>query len=170
MSHKYLIVLRGPAADQLDQLAAATGEPPTTLAAQLVCHGLTQAAGHGKIQATRQPPIPTGTSAGRAWLQPPGGDEDWQGRMWGSIAAMHARYPKQLRYLQDRWWEDEAETEKLCALTVWRHELDENGSDPRDELAFQTQLKDYARELHEEHRGLADTWNPDNAPDFDRAG
>jgi hypothetical protein len=52
----------------------------------------------------------------------------------------------------------------------WRHEHDENGSDTHDELAFQTQLKDYARELHDEHRVLADAWNPDNAPDFNAAG
>jgi hypothetical protein len=33
MSHKYLIVLRDPSADQLDQLATATGQQPSTLAA-----------------------------------------------------------------------------------------------------------------------------------------
>jgi hypothetical protein len=71
---------------------------------------------------------------GRArWLEPYGGDEQWRREMWGAIVALHGRYPVQLEALKDRWWTDEFTTETLCALAVWRAELDDTGHDPRDE-------------------------------------
>ncbi len=64
--------------------------------------------------------------------------------MWGSIVALHGRYPRHLEHLKDGWWDDEATAETLCALAVWRAEIDQHGRDPREELAFHHQLADYA--------------------------
>src|ERR1035441_3415792 len=51
------------------------------------------------------------------------------------------------------WWKDDSQTETLCALAVWRAELDDAGRDPRDELAFQNQLADYAQVLRQQDGG-----------------
>jgi hypothetical protein len=32
-------------------------------------------------------------------------------------------------------WTDESHTETLCALAIWRAEIDDTGQDPREELA-----------------------------------
>lgn len=63
-----------------------------------------------------------------------------------------SRYPQHLEALQDKWWTDESTLETLAALTVWRAELDETRQDPRDELAFQTQLTDYTQHLRQKRR------------------
>jgi hypothetical protein len=54
-------------------------------------------------------------------------------QMWGAVVALHGRYPTQLKALKDKWWKDDSQTETLCALAVWRAELDDAGQDPRDE-------------------------------------
>jgi len=69
--------------------------------------------------------------------------------MWGAIVALRGRYPEQLEALKDKWWTDESTVETLGALAVWRAELDETRQDPRDEIAFQTQLNDYAQLLRQ---------------------
>jgi hypothetical protein len=38
------------------------------------------------------------------WIEPVMGDLGWRRRMWGSIAALYGRYPRQLAYLRDGWW------------------------------------------------------------------
>jgi hypothetical protein len=38
--------------------------------------------------------------------------------MWGSIVALHGRYPRALEHLKEGWWEDAAHVETLCALVV----------------------------------------------------
>jgi hypothetical protein len=63
-------------------------------------------------------------------------------QMSGAIVALRGRYPDQLQTLKDKWWTDDSTTETLAALTIWRAELDETRQDPRDEIAFQTQLND----------------------------
>jgi hypothetical protein len=98
------------------------------------------------------------------WLEPYGGDEDWRTEMWGQIVALHGRYPKALGALKKGWWIDDAQTETLCALVVWRAELDDAGVDPRDELAFQTQLSDYAHVLRQEGGGVTKAWKPGPPP------
>jgi hypothetical protein len=53
----------------------------------------------------------------------------------------------------------------LCALATWRSEIDDAGTDPRDEIAFQTQLNDYAHTLQREGGGVTKTWTPGAPPD-----
>ncbi len=102
-------------------------------------------------------------------LEPYGGNPDWRQEMWGAIVALHGRYPRALANLKDEWWTDDAHTETLCALAVWRTEIDDAGADPREELAFQTQLSDYAHALRQEGRGVTKAWSP-GAPPGEWAG
>ncbi|MFZ1154083.1 MAG: hypothetical protein WAN93_04180 [Solirubrobacteraceae bacterium] len=166
MSQRRQIVLADPVDLQLRELAAAADTPPSTLAAQLVTGGVAQAANDGKVRPLRPAHVLVGTKGSdRApWLQPYGGDPDWSKQMWGAIVALHGRYPTQLEKLKEEWWKDESQTETLCALAVWRAELDDSGQDPREELAFQNQLADYAQVLRQQGGGVTKTWTPGGPP------
>jgi len=162
------VVLPGPVADQLAELAKAVQESPSTLAARMIRHGVAVAAKDGKIRPLRpaQAMIVRGRSIGRpSWLEPYGGDAAWRKRMWGEIVALHGRYPKALAQLKDEWWTEELHTEILCALASWRAELDEKAQDPREEIAFHAQLADYAHRLQKESTGITTTWKPGAPPD-----
>jgi hypothetical protein len=167
MSHRLQIVLPDPVATQLKELAADTAEPPSTLAGQMVRDGVTLAARHGKVRALRSVPALGGRKGSERapWLEPYGGEGVWRQRMWGAIVALHARYPRALGALKDEWWTDESHTETLCALAAWRQQIDDSGEDPREELAFQTQLIDYARALRQEGGGVTKAWKPGAPPD-----
>lgn len=169
MSRKIQIVLPGPIADQLQELAATTQEPQATLAALLVRNGLAQAANDGKVRPLKQtPPTTTNSSnnGGRApWLEPYGGSKTWRQQTWGAIVALHGRYPQALAHLKDQWWTNDQHTETLSALAIWRTEIDDNSQDPRDELAFQTQLNDYTHTLQQQNTGTTNTWTPGAPPD-----
>ena len=167
MSHKYQVVLPDPIAEQLEELAAGAGERPSTLAGQLIRHGIAQAANDGKIRPLRQAPVIVGTaknSERARWLEPYGGDPDWRTEMWGQIVALHGRYPDHLQHLKDGWWTSEHHIETLSALATWRAEIDDTGIDPRDELAFQTQLTDYSQTLKQESAGVTKAWKPGAPP------
>ena len=84
--------------------------------------------------------------------------------MWGQVVALHGRYPRALGSLKEGWWTDEQHTETLCALAVWRAELDEGGVDPREELAFQRQLADYTFALRQEGGGVSKAWRSGAPP------
>ncbi len=166
MSKRRQIVLPDPVDLQLAELAAAAGTPPSTLAAQLVTSGVAQAVKDGKVRPLRPADLLVGTKGSdRApWLEPYGGDPDWSREMWGAIVALHGRYPTQLEKLKDGWWKDESQTETLCALAVWRAELDDTGQDPREELAFQHQLADHAQTLRQQGGGVTKNWQPSGPP------
>jgi hypothetical protein len=162
MSQRIQIVLPDPIAQQLRELAAAADTPPSTLAAQIVSGGVALAAKGGKVRPLRPAPvlIDRGGSERAPWLEPYGGDPGWRRQMWGALVALHGRYPTHLETLKDKWWKDDSQTETLCALAVWRAELDDAGQDPRDELAFQNQLADYAQILSRQSGGVTKTWKP----------
>jgi hypothetical protein len=172
MSHRLQVVLPDPVATQLHELAATVGEPLSTVAGQMVRNGVAEAAKDGKVRALRPAPILTGRRRiERArWLEPYGGDPAWRQEMWGAIVALHGRYPRYLEALKDQWWKDDAHTEVLCALAAWRAEIDDAGEDPREELAFQTHLADYAQVLRQQGGGVAKAWNPGAPPDEWTAG
>jgi hypothetical protein len=167
MSQRLQIVLPDPVANQLSALAESADEPSSTLAGQMVRNGVALAAKHGKVRRLRSAPVLIGGNDGERalWLEPYGGDGAWRQRMWGAIVALHGRYPRALSNLRDGWWEDESHTETLCALAVWRQQLDDSGQDPREELYFQTQLFDYARQLRQEAGGVTKAWKPGAPPD-----
>jgi hypothetical protein len=166
MSQRRQIVLPDPVDQQLRELAAAADTPPSTLAAQIVQSGVAQAATDGKVRPLRSTPALTGARGGERapWLEPYGGDPEWRRQMWGAIVALHGRYPEQLQALKDKWWSSDAITETLCALAVWRAELDDGGQDPREELAFQHQLTDYSQLLRQQGGGATKEWKPGATP------
>ena len=166
MSHRFQVVLADPTALQLRELASGSGEPPSTVAAQLVRSGVREAAREGSVRrlrptATASPVV--GTARPR-WFEPYGGDPAWRQRMWGAIVALRGRYPRMLDSLKDGWWEDEVHTEILCALAVWREEIDDAGENPREELAFHRQLADYAQTLRQLGGSVTQTWKPGAPP------
>jgi hypothetical protein len=167
MSHRLQIVLPDPVVTQLRELSAGAQEPPSTVAAQLVRDGLMRAADGGMVRSMRPPrPALARASAERAsWLEPYGGDSTWREYMWGAIVALHGRYPSQLEALNDLWWTSDAHTETLCALAVWRAEIDDTGEDPREELSFQSHLSAFAHALRQEGGGVTKAWRPGAPPD-----
>ena len=167
-SRSIKVALAEQYAAQLDALAASTGERVATIAGQLIRYALSEAVKDGRIRQPRPASQAAGRSGGggRAhWLEPYGGDPDWRTDMWGSIVALHGRYPHHLEALKDGWWNNDAQTETLSALVIWRAELDDTGVDPRDELAFQTQLADYAQTLRQEGGGVTKAWKPGAPPE-----
>jgi hypothetical protein len=167
MSQRLQIVLPDPIATQLAELAVGADEPSSTLAGQMVRNEVALAAKHGKVRPLRSAPVLVRRNgAERApWLEPYGGDRHWRQRMWGEIVALHGRYPRALAHLNDEWWTDAEHTEILCALAVWRAELDDAERDTRQELAFHNQLSDYAQKLRQEGRGVTKAWKPGAPPD-----
>ncbi len=166
MSRRLQVVLPDPVVTQLHELAAGVGEPPSTLAGQMVRVGVAETARDGKVRRLRPARAVVVQKGGERarWLEPYGGDPAWRAEMWGAIVALHGRYPRHLEALNDGWWTDDAHTEVLCALAIWRAEIDDGGEDPREELAFQTQLADYARTLREQGGGVARAWKPGAPP------
>jgi hypothetical protein len=167
MSRPVKIVLPDPVATELAELAARGDQAPATLAAQMVRNEVALAAEDGKVRPLRSPSVLVGRNRGERppWLEPYGGDPEWRQQTWGAIVALHGRYPRALAALKDEWWTDESHTETLCALAVWRTEIDDTGQDPREELAFQTQLADYAQTLRQEGGGVTKAWKPGEPPD-----
>jgi hypothetical protein len=83
------------------------------------------------------------------WLEPYGGSREWRGLMWAAIVGLHTRYPEALATLKEGWWRNPTQLETLSALAVWRKWIDDAGGDPREELAFQVQLANYANTLRQ---------------------
>jgi hypothetical protein len=167
MSQRIGIVLPDPVADQLRELAAGTGDPPATLAGQMVRNAVDLAATDGKVRPLRQAPalVKRSGSERAPWLAPYGGHPAWRQEMWGAVVALHGRYPRHLGDVKEGWWTDEAHTETLCALATWRAELDDTGLDPRDELAFHTHLSDYRHTLRQEGGAVTKAWKPGAPPE-----
>lgn len=166
MSRAVKIVLPDPVASQLAELAANADEAPATLASRMVRNGVAVAAKHGKVTSLRSVRVLVGRGdiERPPWLEPYGGDASWGSQVWGAIVALHGRYPRALGHLKDEWWTDESHTETLCALAVWRAEIDDSGRDPREELAFQAQLADYSHALRQEGGGVTKAWKPGAPP------
>ncbi len=166
MSRKLQITLPDPLARELQELAVSAGEPLAAVARRILRDGLAASAKGGEVRAPGLTPTEQSCTRDRPrWLEPYGGDPDWRREMWGAVVALHARYPRHLQDVKTGWWEDEAETETLCALAVWREEVDYAGQDPREELAFQHQLADYAHTLRQQGGGVEKIWHPDAPPE-----
>ncbi len=167
MSQRIQIVLPDPVAVELRDLANASGEPPSTLAAQMVRTQIAQAAEDGRIGTPTTSLRRLRPEAGERprWLKPNGSSTSWHAEMWGAIIALHSRYPRALGALKDGWWDDDAHTETLCALATWRAEIDSNGQNPREDLAFHAQLADYGHALKAQSGGVTKIWQPGAPPD-----
>lgn len=166
MSRRFQIVLADPVASQLRELAHGVGEPPSTVAGNLVRSGVSEAANEGRVRRLRRATTPgVNVRAERPrWFEPYGGDRAWRREMWGAIVALHGRYPRLLEAMKEGWWLDEVHTEILCATAVWRAEIDDAGENPREELAFHRQLAEYAETLRQQGGGVSKAWTPGAPP------
>jgi hypothetical protein len=163
---RYQIVLPVPAAERLDALAETAEEYPSTLAASYVADGIARATGNQRPTRPQHAASTVVDGERPPWLEPWGGDPAWRADMWGQIVALHGRYPRALSPLKDGWWNDTQHTETLCALAIWRAQIDETASaDTREELQFQAQLTDYHLLLTNESAGVGKNWKPDAPPD-----
>jgi len=166
VSRRFQVVLSDPVATQLHELAVGTGEPPSTVAAHIVRSGVSDAARDGRVRQPRAAATPTAARNPERppWFEPYGGDPAWRRQMWGAIVALHGRYPRLLEAMKDGWWTDEIHTEILCALAVWRGEIDDAGENPREELAFHRQLAEFAQTLRAQGGGVSKAWTPGAPP------
>jgi hypothetical protein len=157
---------------RLDKLARSAGEPPAKIAADMVRQGIVHAESNGTIQDVRSR---RGSERGDAphaehenrrppWLEPYGGSHEWRGLMWAAIVGLATRYPGALSSLKDGWWQDAIHLETLSAPAVWRQSIDDKGGDPREEIAFHTQLNRYGASLREVGVPLGPRWAPGAPP------
>jgi len=131
---------------ELRDVAARDGVPIARVAAERLSQ--TPRATEATTQPIRCQHSSTTTSltiATRPGSSPSWATKGWRRRMWGSIAALYGRYPRQLAHLREGWWKDFSHVETLCALVVWRDWIDVAAEDPRHELAFQAQLTDFSQ-------------------------
>lgn len=167
MSRKLQLRIPEPAAQALEELAGMAGQPVAGLASQLLQRAVANQARRNAPPATPAPSFQdsadTEAPERPAWLEPYGGDRTWRAVTWGAIAALHSRYPHQLRALQEDWWQDSAQLEQLSALAHWRAHLDEHATDPREELYFHDTLNRLARRLTEKP-GTTGRWNANTIP------
>jgi hypothetical protein len=167
MRSRYVkVALAEQYAAQLDALAVSSGEPAATLAGRLIRYGLSESVKEGRVREPKPAPQSARQAAGgRArWLEPYSGDPAWRAEMWGQIVALHGRFPHYLSHLKDNWWKHEAHTDALCALATWRADIDDAGTDPREELSFLTAIIDFGNLLRREGGGVANTWEPGAPP------
>jgi hypothetical protein len=168
MSQRLKITLSDTAMAELKQRAERFGEPVARIAAQMV----SQLTEHNPVADRAATATPAAIEDDNLdfdnhapWIEPVMGDSAWRQRMWGSIVALHGRYPKTLAHLREGWWKDASHVETLCALVVWRDWIDVAADDPRHELAFHAQLADYGHALRREGGGVASAWTPGVPPD-----
>src|SRR6266511_2877973 len=127
--------------DALRQLAAAGSEPEARVAGRLLRAALADQGASldqaPRYRVTTRRPDPVEHDGAAAWLPP-------SARAAG-IAALHERYPAELRHLSADPFADALVAEQLAALSVWRERLDDGQhDDPRMELAFAHELRDIA--------------------------
>ena len=165
MSQRRQIVLPDPVDQQLHELAAAADTPPSTLAAQMVQAGVAQAAKDGKVRPLRPTPCSSAREAAsaRPGLSPTAATASGAGRCGARSSRCTAATPNS-SHAQGQMVDSDATTETLCALAAWRAELDDAGQDPREELAFQTQLADYSQVLRQQGGGVTKAWKPGATP------
>lgn len=167
ISYRIKITLPDPTMAQLEALAEQRGEPASRVASQLICAEIMAGRDPKRTLAAAPVPVPKeepDPDRRARWIEPFYDRQEWRALMWGSIVALHGRYPRALEHLKNGWWEDAAHVETLCALVVWRDWIDQEADDPRYELAFQAQLADYGRELRQEGGSLTSAWKPGAPP------
>jgi hypothetical protein len=133
--------------DELQQLAHEAGEPIATVAGRLVRAAL---ADHG-AQLDTPPARRSGPPRGRGSKRRPASGADAPA---GSIEALRARYPRELRHLPAALDADAFIAEQTAAFATWRALLDAAGpdADPREALAFGYELDSFAARLQDRAR------------------
>ena len=161
MSNRIKITLPEQIAEQLDELAAAEGEPVARVTARMVRERLFPAHQRRPACAVDREPRAAAVKAGRmaaaARVAPADVGRDRR-PVW-------PRIPTSCSGLQQGWWNDTSQVETLCALVVWRDSLDDAGGDPREELDFQLNVAEFGRRLSQQGGGVTKAWTPGAPPD-----
>lgn len=170
MSRKLQVTLPDPTAEKLWHLAETADQPPGRLASQLLQRTIDYQARRPGPPSTPAPSTSARQDSDQEtprqrppWLPPYENTDAWHALTWGAIAALHARYPHHLQNLKDGWWQDTALLEKLSAIAHWRDQLDQQATDPREELYFHDTLDRLATQLARQP-GNADRWDPITIP------
>jgi len=131
--------------DELQRLAYEAGEPIATVAGRLVRAGLADHGAKLDIPPARRAGPPRGRRSNRA----PAADAPV-----GSLDALRARYPRELRHLPADLDGDAYLAEQATAFITWRARLDLAGpdTDPREALAFAYELDSFAHRLQDRAR------------------
>jgi hypothetical protein len=132
--------LPDPAMTTLEERATKTGEPTASLAANLLRTALYNP------QLPARAPTPTPPAPGPPpdqrppWIPQPE-NPTWHKDIWQAITALHQRYPRALKRLEEDWWQHPERVETLAALATWRARIDTNAQDPREEISFHNALE-----------------------------
>jgi len=129
--------------DALQQLAHEAGEPIATTAGRLVRAGLADHGAQLDAPPARRAGPPRARSAKRS-----------APAAAGSLDALRARYPRELRHLPADVDDDAYLAEQTAAFIAWRARLDAAGTDadPREVLAFGYELGSFAARLQDRAR------------------
>jgi hypothetical protein len=140
MSYRVRIAIPEATGDDLAQLARYAGQPASHVAADLLRAAIERAS--RPAARAEAPPMPTPPlEGGGPWLEPRNDTRArWRSELWTAVLALHERYPDELANLDADWWRNPSRVEVLGALATWRSTIDTSGQDPREELAFHTQL------------------------------
>ena len=132
--------------DELQRLAYEAGEPIATVAGRLVRAGLADHGAKLDIPPARRAGPPRGRRSKRG---APAADAPT-----GSLDALRARYPRELRHLLADLDGDAYLAEQTAAFITWRARLDLAGpdADPREALAFAYELDSFAHRLQDRAR------------------
>ena len=163
MSYRVRITVPNGTGHDLSQIARRTGQPSSHVAADLLRGAVDRAM--GPKARVESPPVPTPAhDASAPWLEPRGETaRRRRGELWDAVLALHKRYPDELANLEADWWRRPVRVEVLGALASWRSALDTGGRDPREELAFHTQLMAYGQIL-DQSPGLDGDLSDDATP------
>jgi hypothetical protein len=110
MSQRLKITLSDAVMAELKRRAERAGEPVARIAAQMLCQAAEHNPNAGRAAAAATPAVieddDLDVDRHAPWIEPVMGDPAWRRRMWGSIVALHGRYPHAFAHLKDGWWED----------------------------------------------------------------
>lgn len=129
--------------DALQQLAHEAGEPIATTAGRLVRAALVDHGAQLDAPPARRAGPPRARGAKRSTPAAA-----------GSLDALRARYPRELRHLPADVDRDAYLAEQTAAFITWRARLDAAGTDadPREVLAFGYELDSFATRLQDRAR------------------
>ena len=166
MGYRLQVTVADDIANELQRRAQTAGQPASRVAATLIHLALNTDASLARDRApARSVSASHDAAQPPSWIEPIAVAERraWRSELWAAVLALCARYPKELQRLEASWWRNRARTEQLAALDAWRLEIDQTGSDPREELAFHHQLADL-RYVLEHLPGGADTFESGPPP------
>jgi hypothetical protein len=122
MSQRLKITLSDTVMAELRSMAARDGVPVARIAAERIArvepvNGSADSTALSPTLIGNDDDLPADKHA--PWIEPVMGDVEWRRRTWGSIVALHGRYPRRLAHLKEGWWKDSSHVKTLAALVVW---------------------------------------------------